>query len=166
MKIVEWFENSFKEAAKQTTRTRRLEDGRVSYGFSVVNDSGFDFSDFSFKIRILDKETRKEIGSATIDAGAWAAGEKKNFKSNINIPENVKSISFIMYSESLSYEGQPAQATLKDIGELFTGEDGGVLGELFSTGGMPETTKTVRTTTTTSNGRTVTKTPLTTRFSM
>lgn len=164
--IVEWFENSFKEAAKQTTRTKRLENGRVSYGFSVVNDSGFDFSDFSFKIRILDKETRKEIGSATIDAGAWAAGEKKNFKSNISIPENVKSISFIMYSESLNYEGRPAQSSFKDIGEHFAGEDGRVIGELFGTGGMPETTKTVRTTTTTSNGRTVTRTSTTTTGSV
>ncbi|MBQ0017836.1 MAG: hypothetical protein KBS63_01310 [Clostridiales bacterium] len=163
--IVDWFENNFKEAASKTTKTARLEDGRVSYSFSVINDSGMDFSRFSFKVKVLNKADKKEIGTATINAGEWSAGEKKTFKSNINIPEGVSGICFVMFSESLSYDGQPAETDggLKDIGDFISG-DGGMLGELFGTGGMPETghTTTKTRSTTTTVGGTTTKTTKTT----
>ena len=45
--VLDWFETDFKETAKSTTRTQRLEDGKVSYKFSVVNNSGLDFDRFS-----------------------------------------------------------------------------------------------------------------------
>ena len=47
--ITDWFESDFKEAAKATTKTSRLDDGKLSYSFSVVNESGFDFDKFAFK---------------------------------------------------------------------------------------------------------------------
>ena len=53
--IAEWFETDFKDAAKATTKTSRLEDGRLSYSFSVVNNSGFDFDRFSFRIKVIDR---------------------------------------------------------------------------------------------------------------
>ena len=150
--VIEWFETDFKDTAKSTTKTSRLEDGSVSYRFSVVNNSGYDFSRFSFRVKILNKETGKEIGSAVINAGEWPAGEKKNFKSKIAIPRDVRSISFVMYSESVDYDGAPADSrssSIQDIADMVTGADGsgGVLGELFGTGGMPETTVTKTTTT-------------------
>ena len=37
--IAEWFETDFKDSAKATTKTSRLDDGRLSYSFSVVNNS-------------------------------------------------------------------------------------------------------------------------------
>lgn len=171
--ILEWFENDFKETAKRTTQTSRLEDGKVSYKFSVVNNSGYSFSNFSFRVRILNKATGKEIGSATINAGSWASGETKNFKSKIAIPQDVKSISFVMYSESVDYEidqvrgsDDSVSSALKDIGNMVTGADGsgGVFGELFGTGGMPETSTTTTTTTRTPSG-TTTRTTTTTRTS-
>ena len=151
--VVEWFEGNFKESAKLTTKTSRLEDGRLSYSFSVVNDSGFDFSDFSFKIKVIDKSKNEEIGTATIKAGEWKRGEKKNFRSKLSIPPGVKSLSFVMYANSLKYKiGEESRAdidevfdevddAMSDIGRMFTGADGsgGVFGELFGTGGMPET---------------------------
>ena len=160
--IVNWFEGDFKESAMKSTKTSRLDDGRVRYSFSVTNNSGYDFSRFSFKVKILNKADGKEIGSATINAGAWAPGEKKNFKSNIDIPEDVKSISFVMYSESISYDGQKApdnwQDMIQNVAEnagdfVHTGTDGSILGELFGMGGMPGTTTTTRTTTTKSSGQ-------------
>lgn len=171
--ILRWFETDFKETAKQTTKTQRLEDGKVSYKFSAVNNSGFDFDRFSFKVRILNKADGKEIGTATIRTGEWKTGETKSFRSKIDIPPDVRSISFVMFSESVDYDGQPAGGEgnvsgvlrdLKDIGEMVTGADGsgGVLGELFGTGGMPETTVTQTTTTRTSSGTTTTKTTTTT----
>ena len=101
--VAEWFEGNFKESAKMTTKTSRLQDGRLSYSFSVVNDSGFNFDDFSFRIKVIDKSTNEEIGTATIKAGAWKAGEKKTFRSKLSIPPDVKSLSFVMYSNSLRY---------------------------------------------------------------
>jgi len=181
--VIEWFETDFKDTAKSTTKTSRLEDGKVSYSFSVVNNSGFDFSKFSFRVKILNKADGKEIGSAKINAGSWASGEKKNFKSKIAIPQNVRSISFVMFSESVEYELVPEDfyaerdsersfrerdtddipTTLRDIGDLVTGADGsgGVFGELFGTGGMPETTVTKTTTTRTPTGTTTTTTTTT-----
>ena len=35
--IAEWFETDFKDSAKATTKTSRLEDGRLSYSFSAVS---------------------------------------------------------------------------------------------------------------------------------
>ena len=166
--VIEWFETDFRETAKKTTRTKRTEDGKVDYSFSVVNNSGYDFSSFSFRVKILNKADGKEIGSAKINAGEWANGDKKNFKSKIAIPPDVRSISFVMYSESVDYEAVPADklsSAIKDIGDMMTGADGtgGVFGELFGTGGMPETTVTKTTTTTTPSGSRTTKTTTTTR---
>ena len=176
--IAEWFESDFKDAAKATTKTSRLEDGRLSYSFSVVNNSGFDFNKFSFKIKVIDRTNNVEIGTASINAGKWATGEKKNFKSRLTIPEGVRNLSFVMYANSLDYEAYPADGaapvvrevggTLRDFGDAMTGADGsgGVFGELFGTGGMPASggkTVTTRTTTTrNANGTTTTKTTTTT----
>ena len=166
-RVLEWFETDFKDTAKSTTRTSRLEDGRVNYRFSVINNSGVSFERFSFKVKILNKADGTELGTATINAGEWAEGERKNFKSKINIPPDVKSISFVMFSESVDYEAKPADlvSAIKDIGDMVTGSDGsgGVFGELFGTGGMPETTVTKTTTTTTPHGTTTTRTTTTTR---
>ena len=173
--IAEWFETDFKDAAKATTKTSRLEDGRLSYSFSVVNNSGFDFDKFSFKIKVIDRTNNLEIGTAAINAGKWASGEKKTFKSKLAIPPGVRNLSFVMYANSLDYEAIPVDGaatvtnvsdTFRDIGEAITGADGsgGVFGELFGTGGMP-TGKTVTTRTTTTrnaNGTTTTKTTTTT----
>ena len=179
--VLDWFETDFKNSAKSTTKTQRLEDGKVSYRFSVVNNSGLSFSDFSFKVKILNKADGKEIGTATIHAGEWAAGETKHFRSRIAIPADVRSISFIMFSESVDYScadyergsmqdiGRQdpvgsAMQDLRDLGEMVTGTDGsgGILGELFGTGGMPETTVTKTTTTRTPSGTTTTRTTTTT----
>ena len=176
--IAEWFETDFKDSAKATTKTSRLDDGRLSYSFSVVNNSGFDFEKFSFKIKVIDRTNNVEIGTASINAGKWASGEKKNFKSRLVIPDGVKNLSFVMYANSLDYTAIPADGvipvvreasgTIKDIGDVITGADGsgGIFGELFGTGGMPDSTgKTVTTRTTTTrnaNGTTTTKTTTTT----
>ena len=176
--IAEWFETDFKDAAKATTKTSRLEDGRLSYSFSVVNNSGFDFDKFSFKIKVIDRTNNMEIGTASINAGKWASGEKKTFKSRLTIPAGVRNLSFVMYANSLDYAAMPAdgaapvvreaEGSLKDIGDILTGADGsgGVFGELFGTGGMPQSGgKTVTTKTTTTrnaNGTTTTKTTTTT----
>ena len=176
--VAEWFESNFKESAKLTTKTSRLQDGRLSYSFSVVNDSGFNFDDFSFRIRVIDKSSNEEIGTATIKAGAWKAGEKKTFRSKLTIPPDVKSLSFVMYSNSLRYTisqedknaidaaFDEADDVMRDIGRVFgnTGTEGGIFGELFSNGGMPETrgTTTTQTTTTRSADGTTTTTRTTT----
>lgn len=181
--VIEWFETDFKETAKRTTQTARLEDGKVSYKFSAVNNSGIDFSSFSFRVKILDKATGREIGTSTIKTGEWQQGETKIFKSRISIPDDVRSISFVMFSESVQYEEMPASAAvqrredvyrsqgmageiteaLDELGDFVNGE-GGLFGELFGTGGMPETTVTKTTTTRTPSG-TTTKTTTTTRTS-
>jgi len=177
--VAEWFEGNFKESAKMTTKTSRLQDGRLSYSFSVVNDSGFSFDDFSFRIRVIDKATNEEIGMATIKAGAWKAGEKKTFRSKLTIPPDVKSLSFVMYSNSLRYTisqedrntidsaFDQADDVLREVGRVFgsTGE-GGVFGELFGNGGMPQsggTTTTQTTTTRSADGTTTTTRTTTTR---
>lgn len=172
--ITDWFETDFKQAAMATTRTSRLEDGRLSYSFSVVNSSGFDFDKFSFRIKVIDKTNNREIGTAKINAGKWAKGEKKNFRSRLTIPADARSLSFVMYSNSLEYEirldeGSPAGSgdmggAFRGMGEALSGSDGsgGVFGELFGTGGMPAGTTVTKTTTTkTVNGKT-TKTTTTT----
>ena len=183
--ITEWFESDFKEAAKATTKTSRLEDGRLSYRFSVVNNSGFDFDKFSFKIKVINKTNNTEIGTASINAGSWASGEKKNFKSRLAVPADAKSLSFVMYANSLDYEARPsdelstllrdADDTVREVGDAFrglgeaiTGADGsgGMFGELFGTGGMPggsgQTVTTRTTTTRNADGTTTTKTTTTT----
>ena len=160
--ITDWFESDFKQAAMATTKTSRLEDGRLSYSFSVVNSSGFDFDKFSFRIKVIDKTNNREIGTATIHAGKWAKGEKKNFRSRLSIPADARSLSFVMYSNSLEYEISLDDAGPAGSGEIFTGGSGGVFGELFGTGGMPAGTTVTKTTTTkTVNGKT-TKTTTTT----
>ena len=179
--VLDWFETDFKNSAKNTTKTQRLEDGKVSYRFSVINNSGLSFSDFSFKVKILNKADGREIGTATIRAGEWASGETKNFRSRIAIPADVRSISFVMFSESVDYTLADTSADsgyigrqdpvgsamqdLRDLGEMVTGADGsgGILGELFGTGSMPETTVTKTTTTRTPTGTTTTRTTTTTR---
>ena len=173
--VAEWFEGDFKDAAKATTKTTRLEDGRLGYSFSVVNNSGFDFSRFSFKIKVIDKTNNREIGTASINAGRWLSGEKKSFKSKLTIPADVRSLSFVMYANSLDYEAVPSDEmsddmydvsdTLQDLEDVLTGGSGGVFGELFGNGGMPQSGRTVTTRTTTTrnaNGTTTTKTTTTT----
>lgn len=96
--ILSWFETDFKETAKSTTKTQRLDDGKVSYKFSAVNNTGYNFDRFSFKVKILNKANGQEIGTATIRTGEWKVGETKNFRSKIAIPPDVRSISFVMYS--------------------------------------------------------------------
>ena len=177
--VTEWFETDFKNSAIATTKTSRLNDGKLSYSFSVVNNSGFDFDKFSFRIKVINKANGTEIGSALINAGSWASGEKKTFKSKLSIPPEVKSLSFLMYANSLEYEARLADyspsaardagGTIKDIGEALTGADGsgGVFGELFGTGGMPQSgggskTVTTKTTTTRTSNGTTTKTTTTT----
>lgn len=159
--ITEWFETDFKQSAQATTKTSRLPDGRLSYSFSVENTSGFDFDKFSFRIKVINKADGSEIGTASIKAGEWAGGEVKNFKSRLAIPENVRSISFVMYANSLDFEARPNDSfseafrdmgeMVREVGEALSGTDGsgGVFGELFGTGGMPETTTTKTTSTTT-----------------
>ena len=175
--VIEWFKNSFSREAAATTKTSRLEDGRLSYRFSVTNTSDFDFSKFAFKVRVLDKETGMDIGSADINAGEWPRGTKKNFKSKLVIPPTVRNIAFVMYAESIDYDvvgfGNMPDA-VKDIADAArdvsdavdrVGEGvGSVLGELFGTGGMPSGT-TTRTTTTQRNpdGSTTKTTTTTTR---
>lgn len=180
MQILDWFESDFKDSAKSTTKTQRLEDGKVSYRFSVTNNSGYSFDNFSFRVKILNKADGREIGTATIRAGEWGRGETKNFRSKIAIPADVRSISFVMFSESVDYEisEEPYRGTvvsndpvgsavqdLRELGEMVSGTDGsgGVFGELFGTGGMPETTVTKTTTTRTASGTTTTQTTTTTR---
>ncbi|MBQ6439478.1 MAG: hypothetical protein IJJ06_04970 [Mogibacterium sp.] len=176
--IAEWFETDFKDSAKATTKTSRLDDGRLSYSFSVVNNSGFDFENFSFKIKVIDRTNNVEIGTASINAGKWASGEKKNFKSRLAIPAGVRNLSFVMYANSLDYTAIPADGVvpvvreysgkLQDFGDAISGADGsgGIFGELFGTGGMPDSagkTVTTRTTTTrNANGTTTRKTTTTT----
>ena len=176
--IAEWFETDFKDSAKATTKISELEDGRLNYSFSVVNNSGFDFDKFSFKIKVIDRTNNVEIGTATINAGKWTSGQKKTFRSRLAVPPGVRNLSFKMLASALDYEAMPADGaapvvrkapgTIKDIGDVITGADGsgGVFGELFGTGGMPQSggkTVTTRTTTTrNANGTTTTKTPTTT----
>lgn len=152
--ILDWFESDFKESAKSTTKTSRLDDNRVSYSFSVVNNSGYDFDRFSYNLKVVNKSDGSSLGSATINVGQWNSGEKKNFKSTINIPAGVKSVSFVMAANSVDYEvgvGFDGDAKefvegtirdIRDIEDMITGADGsgGIFGELFGTGGMPETT--------------------------
>ena len=154
--ITQWFETDFKGAAQATTKTSRLSDGRLSYSFSVENNSGFDFGKFSFRIKVINKADGSEIGSASIKAGEWANGEVKNFKSKLTIPDDVRSISFVMYANSLDFEARPADSVVqsfkdmgdmvKQMGDAITGADGsgGVFGELFGTGGMPESNGTAQ----------------------
>ena len=155
-RVVEWFETDFKDAAKKTTKTSRMDDGKLSYAFSVTNNSGFDFDKFSFKIKVVNKADNKEIGTAAISAGSWKSGEVKNFRSRLVIPADVKSLSFVMYSNTLVCEAHPVSETgsafkdvedafnnlgntVKEVGEAIKNNEGtgGVFGELFGTGGMP-----------------------------
>ncbi|NLY87627.1 MAG: hypothetical protein GX083_03660 [Clostridiales bacterium] len=163
-KIVRWFEDHFKEAAKETTKTIRLDDGGIEYSFAVLNNSSFDFSQFSFKVKILDKVGKKEIGTSKINAGKWSAGQNKNFKTKLSVPSGVTSLSFVMFSDSIEYELQEdkEKPTLAEAIEGFgkslneSGINGKVLGELFSKGGMPEGTTTTRTSTVTIGDTTTT----------
>ena len=177
--VIQWFKTDFSEEARATTKTSRLADGKLSYRFSVTNNSGFDFDKFSFKVKVINKADDSDLGMAVIDAGAWASGEKKNFKSKLSIPENVSNISFVMFAESVDYVVKNPIDSLtgaakdmvdaaKNMGQAM-GKAGegieGVFGELFGTGGMPQTeqkTVTKTTTTKTKNGTTTTKTTTTT----
>jgi len=164
--VTDWFESEFKESAKATTKISRLDDGKLSYSFSVVNNSGYDFDSFSFRIKVINKTNNAEIGSAKIDAGRWARGEKKTFKSRLRIPADVKSLSFVMFANSLEFEivpSDPISTTVREVGGAFNEMGKEVFGELFGTGGMPGkgTTVTKTTTTRTANG-TTTKTTTTT----
>ena len=148
--VIEWFKTGFSEEAKATTATSRLQDGKLSYRFSVTNTSGFDFGKFAFKVKVVNRDNGEEIGTASINAGAWAQGEKKNFKSKIAIPDNVRNISFVMFAKSIEYDAAYTDTlggAVRDMAEAGraigqamgkAGEGmGGILGELFADGGMP-----------------------------
>lgn len=167
-KIVSWFEEDFREAARKTTKTLRLEDGRIDYSFSVPNNSGFDFSNFSFNVKILNKTNKEEVGTAIINAGKWSNGQNKNFKTKLTVPAGVKSLTFVMFSDSIDYEVQEESDKKDDsptLAEAIQGfgkslNEAGInkefLGELFSSGGMPEGTTTTKTTTVTVGDKTTT----------
>ncbi len=178
--VIDWFKTGFSEEARATTKTSRLQDGRLSYRFSVTNTSDFDFNDFSFKVKVVNRDTGEEIGSASISAGEWMRGETKSFKSRLSIPDDVRNISFVMFAESIEYDvrGEDSlgsavremEDAARNMGETVMGGGegmGSILGELFADGGMPETdgSTVTKTTTTqrTANGRTTTRTTTTTR---
>lgn len=148
--VIEWFKTSFSQEAATSARTSRLPDGSLGFVFSVVNSSGVDFENFSFRVKVTDRDSGREIGSANINAGKWQRGDKKNFKSALRVPGDVRNISFIM--EPISYEARQADGmttsagdmadAVREMGEMLgkAGEGmGSMLGELFGTGGMPET---------------------------
>ena len=149
--VVNWFRTDFEAAVRSSTSLKKLEDGRIAYTFSATNDSGFSFEHFSFLVRVINKADGNEIGSAKIRAGAWAKGEKKTFRSKLSLPEGAKSLSFVMPTSELEVVVaplDPVSSAMDDMGSLFremgdaiTGADGsgGVFGELFGNGGMPET---------------------------
>ena len=178
--VIDWFKTGFSEEAKATTKTSRLQDGRLSYRFSVTNTSDIDFSDFSFKVKVVNRDSGEEIGTASISAGEWLRGEKKNFKSKLSIPDDVRNISFVMFAESIEYDAKDDDSlssavremadAAKGVGEAMMGAGEGmgeIFGELFGTGGMPQTDgSTVTKTTTTqrsADGRTTTRTTTTTK---
>ncbi len=130
--VMNWFETEFQKAVSKTTKIAREEDGRINYNFSVNNNSGFDFNNFSFKVTINDNVSDAKIASAVIKAKEWHDGETKNFKSRIKVPQNVKNISFVIHPSSLEFDAQPAL------------------------GGAPETTVTKTTTVQTARGTTTT----------
>ena len=147
--VIEWFKTRFSQEAGATAKTSRLPDGSLGFVFSVVNSSGVDFEDFSFQVKVGDRDTGREIGSATINAGKWNRGDKKNFKSALRVPDNVKNITFVM--EPVSYEAHEADSlseaardmmdAARGMGQALgkAGEDmGSMFGELFGTGGMPD----------------------------
>lgn len=103
-KVIEWFEDDFQKTAKNTAHVVRTEEGKVKYSFSACNESGLDFGEFSFKVKVTDRKNNEVIGTATIQAGEWRNGEKKNFKSQFAIPGDVQGISFLMYSESVRFK--------------------------------------------------------------
>lgn len=168
--VIDWFKNDFSREAMTTTRTVRMPDGTLAYNFSVTNDSGIDFDYFKFNVKVVDRESGRELGTAAINAGEWACGAKKNFKSRFAIPDNVKNISFVMFAESVEYEAEyddevrelvrdvknaseRVDQTLGNPGDIIDG----VFGELFGTGGMPGTDKTSagRSSASTNSGRPV-----------
>ena len=106
--VIEWFKTRFSQEAGATAKTSRLPDGSLGFVFSVVNSSGVDFEDFSFQVKVGDRDTGREIGSATINAGKWNRGDKKNFKSALRVPDHVKNITFVM--EPVSYEAHEADS--------------------------------------------------------
>ncbi|MBR2675174.1 MAG: hypothetical protein IKE52_06990 [Mogibacterium sp.] len=114
--IIEWFKNDFTREAGSTTETAKLPDGMLSYNFSVTNTSGMNFSKFKFDVKVVDRLTDKPIGVATINAGGWAVGVKKNFKSRFFIPANISNISFVMFAESIEYEGSRVGGNTQNAG--------------------------------------------------
>lgn len=160
--VIEWFKTGFSVEAKATTATSKLQDGKLSYRFSVTNTSGLDFDKFAFKVKVVNRDSGEELGTASINAGAWAQGEKKNFKSKIAIPDNVRNISFVMFAESIEYDAaypdtlggavremaEAGRAVGQAVGKAGEGV-GGILGELFADGGMPESDGAAMTKTTT-----------------
>lgn len=154
-----------------TTRTSKMPDGTLAYNFSVTNNSGIDFDYFKFKVKVVDRESGTDLGSANINAGEWARGAKKNFKSRFAIPDGVKNISFVMFAESIEYEGRSDSAASSAAGNMRQDipdagqSSGGVFGELFGTGGMPgadQRTVTKTTTTKTHADGSTTRTTTTT----
>ena len=140
--VIDWFKTGFSEEAKATTKTSRLQDGKLSYRFSVTNTSDMDFDDFTFKVKVVNRDNGEEIGTALISAGEWLRGEKKNFKSKISIPDDVRNISFVMFAESIEYavkgDDYRSSAAVDNDGTDWDAEStGSIFGELFSDGGMP-----------------------------
>ena len=141
--VIDWFKNDFSREAMSTTRTAKMPDGTLAYNFSVTNNSGIDFDYFKFRVKVIDKESGRDLGTALINAGKWAYGSKKNFKSRFAIPDDVRNISFVMFAETIDYQGRTnvnAVGAESDMGGAIGrgGEGiGGVFGELFGVGGMP-----------------------------
>ena len=67
--VIEWFRSRFSREAAATAKTSRLPDGSLGFVFSVVNSSGVDFENFSFLVKVSDRESGRLIGSANINAG-------------------------------------------------------------------------------------------------
>ena len=153
--VLDWFKNDFSHEAEKTTKTARMPDGTLAYNFSVTNTSGVDFEHFKFKVKVIDSVRGAELGTATINAGEWDCGARKNFKSRFSIPDNVTNISFVMFAETIDYEAkedEDVKEILRDVRnaservEQTMGNAGdiidGMFGELFGTGGMPGADKT------------------------
>ena len=101
--IIRWFENDFSEEAKRSTTVDRLENGKARLNYSVVNKTKYDFSLFSYKITIKDKDHNQVIGTALINVDNWESGIQKNFHATIDLG-GVKKIVILMHPDSVSYQ--------------------------------------------------------------
>lgn len=101
--IIHWFENEFPSDAKSTTKVERFDNGKARINYSVINKTEYNFSLFSYKITIKDKEQGQIIGTASINVDNWESGQKKSFHSTINLG-NAKNLIIVFHSDSVSYK--------------------------------------------------------------